>query len=132
MTTSDGSVGVTARSAHRFRMPVGAIRGSRKGARRFTRLLPVFVVALSLVGGLGSVVLPNSASADTFWSPQTGEHDVHGAILEKWASLGWERGFLGYPLTDETITPDGIGRYNHFQGGSVYWTPTTGAHEVHG
>jgi hypothetical protein len=39
---------------------------------------------------------------------------------------------LGYPVTDETMTPDGIGRYNHFQNGSIYWTPLTGAHEVHG
>ena len=67
-----------------------------------------------------------------YWTPATGAHEVHGAIRGKWASLGWERSFLGYPLTDETTTPDGVGRYNHFQGGSVYWTPATGAHEVHG
>jgi hypothetical protein len=66
------------------------------------------------------------------WSLQTGAHEVHGAIREKWASLSWERGFLGYPTTDETATPDGVGRFNHFQGGSIYWTPQTGAHEVHG
>ena len=67
-----------------------------------------------------------------YWTPGTGAHEVHGAIRGKWSSLGWERSFLGYPLTDETTTPDGVGRYNHFQGGSVYWTPGTGAHEVHG
>lgn len=67
-----------------------------------------------------------------YWSPATGAHEVHGAIKDKWASLGYERSFLGYPLTDESITPDGIGRYNHFQGGSIYWSHTTGAHEVHG
>jgi hypothetical protein len=67
-----------------------------------------------------------------YWTPGTGAHEVHGDIRGKWASLGWERSFLGYPLTDETTTPDGVGRYNHFQGGSVYWTPSTGAHEVHG
>jgi uncharacterized protein with LGFP repeats len=67
-----------------------------------------------------------------YWTPQTDAHEVHGAIRGKWSSLGWERSFLGYPLTDETTTPDGRGRYNHFQGGSVYWTPQTGAHEVHG
>lgn len=67
-----------------------------------------------------------------YWTPATGAREVHGAIRGKWASLGWERSFLGYPLTDETTTPDGVGRYNHFQGGSVYWTPTTGAFEVHG
>jgi uncharacterized protein with LGFP repeats len=67
-----------------------------------------------------------------YWTPATGAHEVHGAIRDKWSSLGWERGFLKYPTTDETTTPDGVGRYNHFQGGSVYWTPATGAHEVHG
>jgi uncharacterized protein with LGFP repeats len=35
-------------------------------------------------------------------------------------------------VTDETGTPDGIGRYNHFQNGSIYWTPSTGAWEVQG
>lgn len=67
-----------------------------------------------------------------FRSPETGAHEVHGAIRDKWASLGWERSFLGFPLTDETPTSDGRGRFNHFQGGSIYWNPKTGAHEVHG
>jgi hypothetical protein len=55
-----------------------------------------------------------------------------GAIREKWLELGGENGFLGEPQTNELKTPDGVGRYNHFQGGSIYWTPATGAHEVHG
>lgn len=67
-----------------------------------------------------------------YWSPSTGAWEVHGAIRSKYASLGWERSFLKYPLTNETTTPDGVGRFNHFQGGSIYWTPSTGAHEVHG
>ena len=67
-----------------------------------------------------------------YWSSSTGTWSVHGAILQEWASLHWENSFLGFPITDETGTPDGIGRFNHFQGGSIYWTPSTGAHEVHG
>ena len=51
-------------------------------------------------------------------------------------SAGWRLagnvGALGYPTTDETGTPDGVGRYNHFQHGSIYWTAATGAHEVLG
>ena len=66
-----------------------------------------------------------------YWTPNTEAHEVHGYIKDKWASLGWERGFLGYPLTDETKTPDGVGRFNHFQNGSIYWTPTTNARAVH-
>jgi uncharacterized protein with LGFP repeats len=67
-----------------------------------------------------------------YWSAETGAHEVHGAIRVKWAQLGGEGGFLGFPTTDETGTPDGVGRFNHFQGGSIYWTPETGPHEVHG
>ncbi|WP_432489293.1 LGFP repeat-containing protein [Kineococcus sp. SYSU DK018] len=42
------------------------------------------------------------------------------------------RGFLGEPLTGEIRTPNGKGAYVAFQGGSIYWSPWTGAHEVHG
>ncbi|HSC52064.1 MAG TPA: hypothetical protein VLC98_00470 [Phnomibacter sp.] len=72
------------------------------------------------------------ASGSIYWHPSTGAHEVHGAIRARWQSLGWERSFLGYPLTDESKCPDNIGRYNHFQGGSIYWSPSTGAWEVHG
>src|ERR1700680_5132255 len=71
-----------------------------------------------------------------YWTPGTGSHEVHGLIHTKWAALGWEH--FGYPVIDETGTPDGTGRYNHFHniqnGGdsSIFWTPQTGAHEVHG
>jgi len=65
-----------------------------------------------------------------YWTPQHGAFEVHGAIREKWSKLGWETGYLGYPITDETKTPDGVGRFNHFQGGSIYWTPELGANAV--
>jgi LGFP repeat/PAN domain len=79
------------------------------------------------------------------WTSQTCGHEVHGLLIPwhavadptkgiyaEWKALGLSSGFLGHPVTDETATPDGIGRYNHFQNGSIYWSPTTGAHEVHG
>jgi hypothetical protein len=58
--------------------------------------------------------------------------EVHGAILAKYTALGGPTGFLGFPLTSETTTPDGHGRYNHFQNGSIYWHPSLGAFEIHG
>ncbi|MGW1817559.1 LGFP repeat-containing protein [Streptomyces sp. NPDC002125] len=67
-----------------------------------------------------------------YWSPQTGAHEVHGDIRLQYARLGGSGNFLGYPVTDESPCPDGVGRFNHFEGGSIYWTPETGAHEVHG
>jgi hypothetical protein len=67
-----------------------------------------------------------------YWSPDTGAFEVHGAIRDKWRDLNWEAGPLGYPLSNETKTPDGVGRFSVFQHGSIYWTPATGAHEVRG
>lgn len=67
-----------------------------------------------------------------YWKPATGANETHGAIRDKWNTLGGEQGILGYPLTDETKTVDGIGRFNHFERGSIYWTPDTDAWEVHG
>ncbi len=67
-----------------------------------------------------------------YWTSSTGAQEVHGAIRGTWSALGWETGPLGYPVTGERIAPDGVGRYNHFQGGSIYWTPATGAWEVRG
>ena len=46
---------------------------------------------------------------------------------QQWAELGWERGFLGYPVSDELPTTDGVGRYNQFQHGLIYRTPVHGA-----
>ena len=65
-------------------------------------------------------------------SPATGAHEVHGSIRAAWGTAGWENGPLGYPTTDETRTPTRPGAYNHFAGGSVYWSPSTGAHPVVG
>ncbi|QES51439.1 hypothetical protein DEJ50_29945 [Streptomyces venezuelae] len=67
-----------------------------------------------------------------YWTPSTGAHAVGGAIRDKWAAMGWERG-PGYPLTDELPTAGGAGRYNVFSNAtSIYWSPSTGAWSVGG
>ena len=71
-------------------------------------------------------------AADYFWSPVTGAHAVAGFIRQHWYDLGGGPSFLGLPVTDENVTGDGHGRFNWFQGGVIYWSPSTGAHEVHG
>ncbi|QXG74425.1 choice-of-anchor D domain-containing protein [Modestobacter sp. L9-4] len=76
-----------------------------------------------------------SGGASIYWTPATGAHSVQGAIRDRWAAQGWERGPLGYPVTDEQGAPDRVGRMNHFSGvggASIYWTPATGAHSVQG
>lgn len=67
-----------------------------------------------------------------YWWPKYGAHVVRGPIFEKWADLKLEQGLLGLPITDETPTEDGVGCYNEFEFGSIYWSPLSGAYEVHG
>lgn len=67
-----------------------------------------------------------------YWSPDTDAHQVWGAIRDKWGQQGWETGALGYPTTDELSTPDKTGLYNHFQGGSIYWSADSGVHVISG
>ncbi|GAB3076733.1 alpha/beta hydrolase-fold protein [Corynebacterium aquatimens] len=62
-----------------------------------------------------------------FWSPETGAQVLFGAILATYNGNGAANGWLGFPLTGEQKTPDGKGRFAHFQNGSIYWTPETGA-----
>jgi hypothetical protein len=67
-----------------------------------------------------------------YWSSGAGAHSVQGAIYAHWVSQGGEAA-LGTPTTDESGTPDGVGRFSHFaDDASVYWTPGTGAWAVHG
>ncbi|MCZ7459714.1 DUF2599 domain-containing protein [Streptomyces sp. WMMC940] len=74
------------------------------------------------------------AGGTIYWSAASGAHPVWGAIGGKWGALGWEGGKLGYPVDDERTNPDGVGKRQQFQGGTVYWHPTlsNGAHPVWG
>lgn len=47
---------------------------------------------------------------------------VFGMIRNLWANLGWENSSLGFPTTDELDTTLKDGRYNHFEGGSIYYS----------
>lgn len=70
---------------------------------------------------------------DIYYSATTGAHEVHGDIRRKYDFKGGPDSDLFLPVTDETATPDRIGRYNHFSGnGSIYWHPETGPMEVRG
>jgi len=67
-----------------------------------------------------------------WFPPQSEAFEVHHAIRNKFGELGFEGGILGFPITDETTTPDGVGRFNHFQHGSIYWKNSISAHAIYG
>nr|WP_281373171.1 SpoIID/LytB domain-containing protein [Kineococcus aurantiacus] len=67
-----------------------------------------------------------------YWSPRSGVHAVRGAIRDAWGRLGWENSALAFPSTDERPLALRGGAFQQFLGGSLYWSPATGAHEVRG
>jgi hypothetical protein len=68
-----------------------------------------------------------------YYSPaQGGQVMLNGSLLTRYLAAGAERGVLGYPRTPAGCGIPGTGCEQHFQGGSIYWTPTTGTHVSHG
>ncbi|QXG77890.1 N-acetylmuramoyl-L-alanine amidase [Modestobacter sp. L9-4] len=70
-------------------------------------------------------------NGSVYWSPATGSRWVRGMVMDRWSVLGREQGVLGFPTSEEAPAADG-GSFQTFQGGMVFWSPATGAHEVHG
>ncbi|KXP11824.1 esterase [Tsukamurella pulmonis] len=66
------------------------------------------------------------------WSADTGAQVVGGAIGGAYLGAGGPGGPLGYPTSGEQALPDKKGRYQQFEGGTVYWSPQTGARAVRG
>ena len=63
-----------------------------------------------------------------YWSPATGAQFVTGPVRDAWGVTGWESGWLGYPVTDQVCGLRNGGCTNHFEHGTIYWSPSTGAH----
>ncbi len=66
-----------------------------------------------------------SRNASIYWSPSTGAWEVYGAIRARWAQLGWQRSYLGYPTSGEYAIPGG--RRSNFEHGYITFDFRTGA-----
>ena len=66
------------------------------------------------------------------WSGTTGARFTRGAIRALYAKLGFEQSFLGFPKADEAVRTSPAGAVSAFQGGTIYWSGTTGAHWARG
>ncbi|HEY9312219.1 alpha/beta hydrolase-fold protein [Williamsia sp.] len=64
-----------------------------------------------------------------YWNSTNGAHSVQGKIFEKYATLGYEGGWLGFPTTNEVSLKAG-GKLTAFDGGNIYWTPAKGAYAI--
>lgn len=80
--------------------------------------------------GIGTIQYFNTGVI--YFTSQTGAHAVYGDFLQKYHSLGAHNGFMGYPKDTQGKLSEGVGIYQNFTGGTLFWSPSTGIHEVHG
>ena len=82
----------------------------------------------------GTILLrgPEVEFRDIFYQELFTDDYIKGAIRACWESLGGPASFLGLPLTEELTCLDGMGKFNRFDGGVIYFSPAHGAFEVHG
>ncbi|KAI9648069.1 hypothetical protein NHQ30_002697 [Ciborinia camelliae] len=72
-------------------------------------------------------------SGAIYCNSKTGTCVVNGEIYKKWMSMDGAEGVMGYPVSDETLTPGGVTRFNMFShGGAIYYTVTRGAFWIYG
>ncbi len=96
---------------------------------------PTFYEAPQPTGTVNGTILlrgPSAAFRDVRADDLFTSSYVGGAIRTKWEALGGASGFLGAPLTPELPCADGLGCYNRFEGGMIYFTPAKVCFEVHG
>ncbi|WP_456877432.1 reprolysin-like metallopeptidase, partial [Geodermatophilus sp. SYSU D00710] len=85
-----------------------------------------------LLGGGLSVGVASTSSSGATVSVQTAGGPAASPIADRYRQLGGASGRLGPPVTSERCGLRDGGCLQEFQGGSIYWTPATGAHAIDG
>ena len=99
--------------------------------------------ALNDVARLEFTGAGETTTSDYFGNDQHARYDAYnnrpdyrnnqkGAIDAKYQDMNKAGIGLGQPAGPEQVSSDGEGRFRIYQNSTVYWTPRTGAHEVHG
>lgn len=89
--------------------------------------VPLPVVALQVPGTPGyffSYVLSTGVGVTIYEHPDFGVFEVHGAILERYLSIGGPLGAFGFPISDEldeVVGDQVLGRVSHFKRGSIFY-----------
>ena len=64
-----------------------------------------------------------------YWSAATQAQGIRsGAMFTRFAELGYENSYLGFPASGETKAKDGV--YQEFQNGRLYWRPNAKAMDM--
>jgi hypothetical protein len=90
---------------------------------------PTAIVTASQNGN--GVFYRDFQSGSIYFIPDRGTFETHGAIWEKYKEKDRENGFLELPKEGTRTLPENRGLVQIFDGGVIYWSGDTGAHELH-
>jgi len=118
-----------------------AVGDKREGRyRNYRGLIMGFTRTLASTEASGHEPIPTCSNpkgkatpleSTIYWSKRTCAHVVIGDIRKLYLKLGGPKGELGYPIEDETYSPDHYGRTSRFESGEILWYSDKGAHVVH-
>jgi uncharacterized protein with LGFP repeats len=83
-----------------------------------------YPVTDTMCGILGGGCFQQFVGGSIYYHSSTGAHPVSGLIYDKWASMQWEYGPLGYPIGPPTAVTDGFTQ--RFQRGILTSNTSTG------
>lgn len=66
-----------------------------------------------------------------YWQPGHPSRDVSNKIIDGYSKVGYDASYLGRPLNNTYCGLKNDGCWQLFEGGKVYWSPTSGSHDIH-
>ena len=57
---------------------------------------------------------------------------LNNIFLNKWEEIGWEKGWLGFPISDMIKAKSRHGEYVNFENGTIFYSPINGTHFIGG
>lgn len=128
-----GSIGVLGMPTSR-ELPVGDKRGGRY--RNYRGLIMGLTRTIASIEMSGNGPIPTCSNpkgistaleSTIYWNQKLGAHVVMGDVRRLYLKLGGPKGRLGYPIEDETYSPDHYGRISRFEHGEIVWHASKGA-----
>ncbi|MGF9646679.1 GH25 family lysozyme [Pseudarthrobacter oxydans] len=108
----------------------GAIRGTYQRSGSENGPLGYPVVGPEICGLKGGGCYQMFQGGAIIWTGTGIQISPSGPIRDRYAAMGFENGVLGYPTSGQVCGYAASGCVQTFQGGDIYWSPSSGAYAV--
>jgi GH25 family lysozyme M1 (1,4-beta-N-acetylmuramidase) len=108
----------------------GAIRGTYQRSGSENGPLGYPVVGPEICGLKGGGCYQMFQGGAIIWTGTGIQISPAGPIRDRYAAMGFENGVMGYPTSGQVCGYAAAGCVQTFQGGDIYWSPSSGAYAV--